>query len=165
MDMSLSKLWGFDDGPGRPGVLQSMELQRVGQDWSTELNWTEQLRMIKGWLSSSSFLCLSKREKRNTLILKWMSPEWTPPFWMRPLGNSSKPERLRDLRCLGQDAGSQTSRSRVRKPAFKSYLHCAFQVLSTLGIGSRSQGKMLYSADPHCLQTWDRAYLKGCWQD
>ena len=26
---------------GRPGVLQSMELQRVGHDWVTELNWTE----------------------------------------------------------------------------------------------------------------------------
>ena len=26
---------------GRPGVLQFMGLQRVGHDWSTELNWTE----------------------------------------------------------------------------------------------------------------------------
>ena len=26
---------------GRPGMLQSMGLQRVGQDWATELNWTE----------------------------------------------------------------------------------------------------------------------------
>ena len=26
---------------GRPGVLQSMESQRVGHDWATELNWTE----------------------------------------------------------------------------------------------------------------------------
>ena len=26
---------------GRPGVLQSMGLQRVGLDWATELNWTE----------------------------------------------------------------------------------------------------------------------------
>ena len=26
---------------GRPGVLQAMGLQRVGQDWVTELNWTE----------------------------------------------------------------------------------------------------------------------------
>ena len=26
---------------GRPGVLQSMGLQRVGHDWATELNWTE----------------------------------------------------------------------------------------------------------------------------
>ena len=25
---------------GRPGVLQSLGLQRVGQDWATELNWT-----------------------------------------------------------------------------------------------------------------------------
>ena len=25
---------------GRPGVLQSMGLQRVGHDWATELNWT-----------------------------------------------------------------------------------------------------------------------------
>ena len=26
---------------GRPGVLQSMGLQRIGHDWATELNWTE----------------------------------------------------------------------------------------------------------------------------
>ena len=26
---------------GRPGVLQSMGLQRVGRNWVTELNWTE----------------------------------------------------------------------------------------------------------------------------
>ena len=26
---------------GRPGMLQSMGLQRVGHDWVTELNWTE----------------------------------------------------------------------------------------------------------------------------
>ena len=26
---------------GRPGMLQSMGLQRVGYDWATELNWTE----------------------------------------------------------------------------------------------------------------------------
>ena len=38
MDMSLSnsRSWGWT---GRPGVLQSMGLQRVGQDWVTELNW------------------------------------------------------------------------------------------------------------------------------
>ena len=31
---------------GRPGVLQSMGLQRVGHDWETELNWTEYLREV-----------------------------------------------------------------------------------------------------------------------
>ena len=30
---------------GRPGVLQSMELQRVGHDWATELNWTGSMDM------------------------------------------------------------------------------------------------------------------------
>ena len=29
---------------GKPGVLQSMRSQRVGQDWATELNWTDPLR-------------------------------------------------------------------------------------------------------------------------
>ena len=28
-------------GTGKPGMLQSMGSQRVGQDWATELNWTE----------------------------------------------------------------------------------------------------------------------------
>ena len=34
---SLSWWW-----TGRPGVLQFMGLQRIGRDWGTELNWTEQ---------------------------------------------------------------------------------------------------------------------------
>ena len=38
MDMSLGKLrsWGWT---GRPGVLQSMGLRRVGHYWVTKLNW------------------------------------------------------------------------------------------------------------------------------
>ena len=32
---------------GKPGVLQSMGLHRVGHDWATELNWTE--RDIGSW--------------------------------------------------------------------------------------------------------------------
>ena len=31
---------------GKPGVLQSMGLQRVGHDWAIELNWTELLCII-----------------------------------------------------------------------------------------------------------------------
>ena len=38
MDMSLSKLWSWWR-TGKPGVLQSMRLQRFGYDWATELNW------------------------------------------------------------------------------------------------------------------------------
>ena len=32
---------GVGEGQGAPGVLQFMGLQRVGQGWVTELNWTE----------------------------------------------------------------------------------------------------------------------------
>ena len=47
MDMSLSKLqeWWWTV---KPVVLQSMELQRVGHDWASELNWTKSL-----WLCGS----------------------------------------------------------------------------------------------------------------
>ena len=38
MDVSLSELWELVM-TGRPGVLQFRGLQRVGQDWATELNW------------------------------------------------------------------------------------------------------------------------------
>ena len=32
MDVSLSELWGMMKNRGKPGVLQSMGLQRVGHD-------------------------------------------------------------------------------------------------------------------------------------
>ena len=40
MDMSLSKVqeWWWT---GKPGVLQSMGLQRVRHDWATDLNWID----------------------------------------------------------------------------------------------------------------------------
>ena len=53
MDMSLSNYrnWWWT---GRPGVLQSTGLQRVGDDWATELNWTSRRKscislIIIGW--------------------------------------------------------------------------------------------------------------------
>ena len=41
---------------GRPGVLWSMELQRVRQDWATELNWT---RFVIAFLPRSKDLLIS----------------------------------------------------------------------------------------------------------
>ena len=38
---------------GKPGMLQSMELQRVGHDWTTKLNWMCIIRSLGWWL----FLC------------------------------------------------------------------------------------------------------------
>ena len=45
-DITDSRIWVCVNSrswwwTGRPGVLQSMRLQRVGHDWVTELNWTD----------------------------------------------------------------------------------------------------------------------------
>ena len=49
---------------GKPGMLQPMRLQRVGHDWTTEMNWTE---LRKGSLSISDQLV------SNSLIGWWCS--------------------------------------------------------------------------------------------
>ena len=65
MDMSLSKLGELVTG--RPGVLQSMGLQRVGHDWVIELNWSyciyifSLLRSLAHFLSPVVFLLLNFR--------------------------------------------------------------------------------------------------------
>ena len=45
MDMSLSKLQELVMDR-ESDVLQSMELQRIGHDWDTELNWTDGKRFL-----------------------------------------------------------------------------------------------------------------------
>ena len=43
-------VWGSSGSwwwTGKPGVLQSMGLQRVGHDWATELSWTESIQTLK----------------------------------------------------------------------------------------------------------------------
>ena len=43
---------------GKPGVLQSMGLQRIGQDWATELNWRSNLTQNTPWCFVSEGLAL-----------------------------------------------------------------------------------------------------------
>ena len=53
---------------GRPGVLQFLGLQRVGHDWATELNWTEECRHVScpvivvysSWGESGNFIILKR---------------------------------------------------------------------------------------------------------
>ena len=45
---------GISDGQGRPGVLWFMGSQRVGQDWATELNWTELNVLCSGGFPGNS---------------------------------------------------------------------------------------------------------------
>ena len=54
---------------GRPGVLQSMELQSIGHDWVTELNWTD----LNTWsnLHLSSRAILSWPDQGSALPTKW----------------------------------------------------------------------------------------------
>ena len=56
---------------GRPGVLRFMGLQRVGQDWATELNWTEwsfKVRDNKNWINLKLLLDWSYEIKRCLLL-------------------------------------------------------------------------------------------------
>ena len=75
---------------GKPGMLQSMGLQRVGHDWVTELNWTESFwaslvaQLVKSlpamWETWVRFMGwedpLEKGKVTHSSILAWRIP-WT----------------------------------------------------------------------------------------
>ena len=46
MGLSLSWWW-----TGKPGMLRSMRLERVGHDWATELNWTRTFPLLSNLFS------------------------------------------------------------------------------------------------------------------
>ena len=70
---------------GKPGMLQSMGLQRVGHDWATELNWMDMWmdgwmnewmdRWVEGWMEPSYFpqllTCSSMVGGRSTQHCRW----------------------------------------------------------------------------------------------
>ena len=50
---------------GKPGVLQSMEMQRVRHDWATELNWTHtEATTFPGGASGKESTCQCRRHSR-----------------------------------------------------------------------------------------------------
>ena len=61
---------------GRPGVLQSMGSQRVGDDWATELNWTE-------WYSVFRYFLQLKSEFGSKEFMIWATVSSQPCFlWL-----------------------------------------------------------------------------------
>ena len=92
---------------GRPGVLHSMGLQRVGHDWTTELNWTEERTIeimqfeqekkicisntkseaqgsVKLYIGSSTHVIRISGEKENGRIGKHSNKSWkNSPKWQK----------------------------------------------------------------------------------
>ena len=67
MDMSLSKLWELVMDQGKPGVLQSMGLQKVGHDWPTEMNeWFGDT----GTFCSVAFSIISSCDSKLNVVLE-----------------------------------------------------------------------------------------------
>ena len=88
MDMSLSKLRELVVDR-KPGVLQSMGLQRVGHDWENELNWNNRWALpggsvVKNPLTNAGDMgsilgqedLLEKEMATHSSIVAWRNP-WT----------------------------------------------------------------------------------------
>ena len=57
----------------RPGVLRFMGSQRVGHDWATELNWTEEKEQEENlYLSSYLIACNMKSRTRKAFLYRFM---------------------------------------------------------------------------------------------
>ena len=60
----------------KPGVLQSLESQRVGHDWATELNWTE-------WSSGFPYFCQFQSVFSNNKFMVWAKvSSWSCFYWL-----------------------------------------------------------------------------------
>ena len=77
MDMSLSKLrrWWWTE---RPGMLQSMGSQRVGHDWTTELNLEFCKHRIVSFTNKDSFYSFFQFLLVHFLWLLWL---WFPIWY------------------------------------------------------------------------------------
>ena len=66
---SMDRVWASSESwwwTGRPGVLQSMGLQRVGHDWAIELNWLNWcIRHV--WISATTFVVVVELQLFTTV--------------------------------------------------------------------------------------------------
>ena len=59
--------WAWVSSRRKPGMMQSMSLQRDGHDWRTELNWTNWEQRLLNLIASSWWLAVP-----NNTLLKWL---------------------------------------------------------------------------------------------
>ena len=91
MDMSLSKYhqksWWWT---GKPGTLQFMELQRVGCDWVTELNWTKQTEFVQSpqqwWVLKSLHVFRGSVSNSFLKIQNWLLKNQCIHMAQNPIG-------------------------------------------------------------------------------
>ena len=134
MDMSLGKLpellW-----TGKPGVLQSMGLQRVGYNWATELKWT---RLIIAFLPKSKCLLISCLQSPFAVILE---PKKIKSVMVSVVPPWSGGTRCHDLSFLNVEC----------KPTFSLY---SFKFINRLFTSSLLSAIRVSSWTPYCqIQT------------
>ena len=56
---------------GKPGMLQSMGSQRVGQDWATEMNWMIPMKLTNLGKLQSEYFLKEKPQINNNRNKKW----------------------------------------------------------------------------------------------
>ena len=71
MSLSESRTWWWTR---RPGVLWFMESWRIGCDWATELNWTEDLLCIVSchWRKYQFYCCISNLGLFSLFFIIWL---------------------------------------------------------------------------------------------
>ena len=74
---------------GKPGVLQSTGLQRVGHDWVTELNWSQNRpspysRLWKKVANTRSFLWIESESESHSVMSNSLGPHGLYSSWNSP---------------------------------------------------------------------------------
>ena len=96
MDMGLGGLWEFT---GRSGVLWFTELQRVGYDWMTEMNWTELIRMLLEEINT----WIGEQSKKNCRRQGWWA---APQLLMACTGQKTEEGWICSLAWVGTSISS-----------------------------------------------------------
>ena len=138
---------------GRPSVLQFMGLQKVGHDWATELNWTEQECVCYMWLHMTGPHKASSGAQGT--------PHWWYP-WTDPMVWAQCPAALRETHGRPLHIGTSSlntllnsqvgGRDRVEKAYHLQSLGCCL----SLRVWFRGSNLTLRVSSSSVIQGW-------CW--